>query len=210
LPPRPHFTTISPQSQGRPKGKPSCDDLPRLPSAGLPPFAQTQFPGFRRRPYRQPALALLWLRRALPFPPLSGFQQTFRALRHLRQSRSQAHRSRTCNRLFRSFQTPPRHACLPVHPLPPQVLFYSPPQQRSTGRPAPYRQLTPRHISHLLECGRLAAVFFKLNFCRTAFKRHLRSSSPRCLAQRQFLLRQVIIRAQASWQLRVEAVTQTT
>jgi hypothetical protein len=185
LPAGPHFITIcvGPRS---PKGKPSCGQLSRLSCAGVPSFAQAQINGFRRRPDRQHAVAMLSLRSALPLPPHSGFQQAFRALRHLRKSGSQAHRSRTCDRIFRLFQTSPRHARLPLHSLPSQVLLYSSPQQRSPRRPAPYRELTPL-ISQVLE-GR----------------------SPRVLPQRQFLLRQVIIRRYASRQLRVEAVTQTT
>src|SRR5262249_4440501 len=93
------------------------------------------------------------LGRALPSPPLSGFQQTLRSLRHLRESRTQAHRAGTRPGLFRSFQAPSAHARIPVHPMPPQILLHSSPQQRSPRRPVPHRQLTTRASLAHLECG---------------------------------------------------------
>jgi hypothetical protein len=138
LPPGPHFTTIS-EVPSHSKG--IFDDLSRLPCAGLPTVAPTHPDRFCRCPGRQPAVAVRTVWNALSRPARSVFRPLFRALRHLRQSRAQTHRPRACHRLCGPLQAPPRYACLPLHPVPPQVLLHTSPQG-SQGRPTPHRQLS--------------------------------------------------------------------
>lgn len=124
------------------KGQPRRYDLPRLPRARLPPFAQTHLFGFRRCSHRQPSLALLFLRSALSFSRHSSLHSVFRSLQDLRQSRTQAHRSRTRRRFFRAPETPARISGLPLHPLPQQVFLHSSSEQTVRRRSAaPHRQL---------------------------------------------------------------------
>ena len=126
---------------GTPKESSHSHELPRLPGGPLPPLTPSLSRGLRSCASWQPAVAVFVLRNTISRAHPASLRSALCALLNLRKPGAEAHCARACERFLRLVVEISGPSRLSLCPVPAQILFPSPSEQRSPRRSDQDRQL---------------------------------------------------------------------